>query len=176
MGAAGSSPRRDSLTLLRIQWIYLGYCAPSAPCPGRTTGYIWRESPPLADRRRHARGRAERNRDESSLVGDLPSSCQIHLLPSFIWKGASGSFRNNSSLCWPINIPRTRRLSTGFSLPSRVTQKANMRRPPILHFPHLCPWRGGLCFFQRWIASNPSTPGPTPGMLNLRMRVRNYRI
>ena len=28
----------------------------AAPCPGRTTGFTWRESPPLAGRRCHARG------------------------------------------------------------------------------------------------------------------------
>ena len=167
----------DSPQLPRSQWITLGHCAPSAPCPGMTTRCICMYSPPLSDIQCHARGRSEIKRYEASLDRDSLSSLKMPPRSSLIWKGASESFLKNSFLFWPIESLLTRRLWTGLSFPSRATQKANMRCQPILIFLSSRPWRGGICFFWRSSASyKPSTPGPTPGVLYLRMRVRNWTV
>ena len=165
-GYRGELPSEGLASITEIPVAFFGaLCADSAV--SREDHRLHLEvSPPLAGRRCHARGQASKNRDKASLDGDPP-------LPSFIWKGASARFRNDSSLYWPFKNPRTRRLYTGFSSPSRATGMTNMWRQPILNFPSRLPCRGSLCFFRRSSASKPSTPGPMPEVLHIRMRVRN---
>ena len=86
LGFAGRSPLKDSLRSPRFRWLILGHCAPSAPCPGMTTGCIWRESPPMSGRQCHTRVISARKRYKASPARDSTSSLQMYPRPFSIWK------------------------------------------------------------------------------------------
>ena len=113
---------------------------------------------------------------KSFLSGESPSPLQMPLRPSSIWKVVLARFQKNYFLYWLIKSLLTRRPLTAFSLPSRETQKASMRCQPILHFSFSLPMEGGPLFLPYLERLQTLYPGPTPGVLHLRLRVRKIGI